>query len=68
MGCIRAVLECLEIAGRRREEKDGGGTTYVTSEMPLKGVLTCGRGSSWTRTSLFQFQESLSPPEPCREE
>lgn len=36
--------------------------------MLLKGVHTCGRGSSWTRTSLFQFQESLSPPEPCREE
>lgn len=24
MGRIRAVLECLEIAGRRTEEKDGG--------------------------------------------
>lgn len=27
MGRIRAVLECLEIAGRRREEEDGGATT-----------------------------------------
>lgn len=66
MGRVRAVLECLEIAGRRREEEDGGATTRA--KVLRKGAHTYGRGSSWARTSLIQFQEFLSPPAPCREE
>lgn len=64
VGRVRAVLECLEIAGRRTGEEDGSGAARVRSELLIKGARTCGRGSSGARTSLFRFQESLSPPEP----
>lgn len=64
VGRVRAVLECLEIAGKRTEEEDGRGAARVRSEILAKGARTCGRDSSWARTSFFRFHESLSPPEP----